>query len=545
MKFVQHQIESGKLLVYLDPEELQLPIPEVIKDLNGNIIKLDTDELKRNYFEKTYEPLLLFNAETYDTLKKHEFSSWQVVFGSVNKFLESVDDNVKFEICMTFMKMHNHLNEMTSENILQIIQKLGSMLDELDSITNLCAKLEIFVNSDLPIPNLEDVGGRPQDTEEMTFRRPHVLQLTTIALLCKLLSPIFGQFFWQYKKNTNVDNNIKEIHCATILTPLFDRVYKPLILKLNYFVNNILIQQYKQKDDIVSVYSGNTIESQALNGVSGIYTRKFITVDLYKTDGNLMTYITTCLKNSVDTQYRTASSKNSIKERDVNLKETASDEGNASRLENESFSSSKTADVPIIVEWEIEKAVVKWRQKFNFDDDIYEQANAYYLNNVPPMTPMSNYLLCTYFGNVLGGALGIGMISALSFSQLAINLQYVLIKQGFNSLAHALMIVPLGRVKAQLTSIDNKVRMTWSNTYSYRNFKERFPFGVGDKECDVKLREIVDHLTMKVYMFNTAPVFWDLMGEENRNGSEYQCTPDIMERLCDFINSITAAEGYV
>lgn len=544
MKFSQYQTDSGKFLVYIDPEDIKLPIPDEINS-NGTMISLDTGDKKDIYFENAYKPLLLFNAETYDTLKKHDISSWDVVFGSVNRFLKVLDDNSKLQICMVFMKMHANLNEMTSGNILTIIQNIGSMLDELDHGTDLCTKLEDFVNKDMPIPNLEDVGSRPQDTEEMTFRRPHVLQLTTIALLCKLLSPIFGQFFWQYKRNTNVDNNIKEIHCATILTPLFNRRYRPLILKLNYFVGNILVQQYKQKDDIISAYSGNTIDSQALSGVSSIYTRKFITVDLYKTDGNLMTYITTCLKNSVDTQYKTASSKNSIKERDSNLKETASDEGNASRLENESFSSNKTADVPIIVEWEIEIAVKKWKKKFNIDEDIYDQAVAYYSNNLPAMTCISNYMLCTYFGTSLGGAQGISMISAQSYMHLSIILQYILIQQKFYSLVYAMSVAPINRVKAQLTSIDNKVRMTWCNTYSYRNFKERFPFGIGDKECDAKLKDIVEYITGKVLIYNIAPIFYELMGAENINGREYQCTPDVMEKLCDFVNSVTASEEYL
>lgn len=542
MIFTQHKTENGKLLVYLDPEDTELMYPEKYKDADGKEIDLDTPERKKKYFETVYKPLLLFNAETYDTLKRFDTSSWNVVFGSVNKFISMLSQEDRRNICMVFIVMHSKLNEMISINMVSIIDELAAMLDTLDQQIDLCSKLEHFVELDMPIPNLDDVGGRPQDTEEMTFRRPHILMLTGIALLCKLLAPIFGQFFWQYKKNTSVDNNIKEIHAASILKDIFGRRYRKLILKLNHFVGNILIQQYKQKDDIISAYNGNTMDSQALNGVAAVFTRKFITVDLYKTDGNLMTYITTCLKNSVDTQYRTASTKNSIKERDGNLKETASDEGNASRLENESFTSSKTADVPIIVEWIIELTVNKWMIETGMSQEMYDTAMAYYKNNLPPMTPISNYLLCTYFGADIGGAIGVSMLSAMAYAKLAIILQYVLIKEGFHGLAHALMIVPKNRMKAVLSNIDNKVQMTWSNTYSYRNFKQRFPFGVGDKECDAKLKEIVDFLTFKIHSFNTAPVFWDMMNEDNKNGVEYQCTPDIMERLCDFINGVTLRE---
>ena len=498
MKFQQYVTQSGKLLVYMNPEDLTLPLPEGVQITDN-----------QDYYNNTYFPLQCFNAETYDTLKRRDEAAWSVVYGSVNKFLSMTGKDINKQICMTFMMMHDILNTMTSTNMADCIRIKGDALNELDKNTDICTKLERFVELDMPIPDLEDVGGRPQDTEEMTFRRPHVVQLTSIALLCKLLSPVFGQFFWQYKKNTNMDNNIKEIHCATILTPLFNRRYRDLILKLNNFINNILAQQIKQKDDIVSAVNGNTINSQALSGSSSIFTRKLITVDLYKTDGNIMTYITTCLKNSVDTQYRTASSKNNIKERDTNsLKDTASDEGNASRLENESFTSTKTADVPIITEWMIERATDKWMHMCDMPKEIYDQAMAYYRSNLPPMTPISNYLLCTYFGTDIGGAAGISMISAMSYTNLAVILQYILItKLQYFDLAHAIMLIPLNRLKSQLTNIDNKVRMTWSNTYAYRNFKNKFTHGIGDRECDAKLKEIVEFLTVRVHQYNTAPVF--------------------------------------
>ena len=99
-------------------------------------------------------------------------------------------------------------------------------------------------------------------------------------------------------------------------------------------------------------------------------------------------------------------------------------------------------------------------------------------------------------------------------------------------------------MKAQLSNIDNKVRMTWTNTYSYRNFKSKFPYGVGNKECDNKLKEIVEYITTRVHTYNTAPVFWDMLNSENLNGTEYQCTPNFMEDMCNFINAVISKEDY-
>lgn len=548
MKLVLLDSYAGKKnIVYLDPEDNYFELTNkdtMYTDPDTQTIKvLNTEEQKLEYYEKYYKHLLMFDISTYSVLKTSDEEQWDTIFKSINDFVGTLSNEDMVTICKTFLKMNIIIGKMTSNNIMQVIDVLAKEIDLLDLNTNICTKIENFVINRVPIPELDDVGFRPQDSEAMTFRKPHVIQLTAITLLCKLLCPIYGQFFWQFKNHVNIDNTLKESRCATILNVLLKRRYNDIILKFSNFLNNIAIQQCKQKDDITAVFNGQTLMLLVEYGRANLLTRKLVSLDVYDRTKNLMTYATVCFKNCIDTQYRTAAAKNSIKERsNEDLKETTSDEGNTSRLENESITSSKTADVPIIVEWVIENTISKIMQKIEMPDEVYHEAMLYYNRHLPPMTPVSNYLLCTYFGSIINGALGISMISAKVYAQLSVILQYVLVKKGFECLAHAIMLMPMSRVKSSLTNIDNKVRMTWSNTYSYRNFKQRFPFGVGDKECDAKLKEILEFLTTQIHHYNTAPVIWDIMNEENKNDTIYQCTPDVMEKLCDFINLVTEEE---
>lgn len=543
MQLTQYRSEqNGKLLVYVDPGKVEIPIPESVTKPDGSVVLINTDELRKQYKESQVTEFLRFNAETYDTLTSSDPESWSIVFKSVNTFLATLNKDDHLLIAMTFIAMHKLLRTMTSATMSSVVDKIGMYLVMLDKEIDLVPKLIDFTDKYMPLPNLDNAGERPHDTAAMTFLRPHMVQLTSVALMCKLLTPIFGQFFWQYKNSIDMDNSIKEIHCAAILKPIFENRYRDLILKLNYFVANTIVQHYKKKDDIVSIYGGNTIDSQALNGVSSIYTRKFITVDLNKQDGNLMTYVTVCLTHSVETQYKSSKYKNTIMERDFNgIKDAAVDEGNASRLEDESVATAKTAEIPIIASWSARHLVKLHRQKLNISDEDYESAMAYYRRNLPPMTCISNYLLCTYFGREMGGAAGIAMLPATIYAELAVILQCILISDEykFYGLAHAIMITPLNRTKPKFTEIDNKVRMTWANTFSFQNFKQKFPNGIGNTECSAKLKDIVEFLTVGVHVFNTAPAIWHLIGEESRNASEYQCTHDIMETLCGFINRVT------
>lgn len=519
MQFEQYKTPSNKFAIYINPEGAVFPTtePEQIETLTK---------------------LLYFDVDTYDSLKSGDRAAWDVVFKSINGFLHLLDKEAQDKIIMTFIMMHMKLVSMDKENMLDTIDGIGALLDDLDKNISLCDKLKAYVESSIPIQSFESAGSRPQDSTEMTFNRHHVVELTTIAMLCKLMTPIYGQFFHKYKSNNTVDKSIKEIHCRSMLNQLFERKYHSLIIKLINFICRIIKSVFKI--DIVTAYSGTTLGSQTLNGLSTILTRKFITVDLYKPDGNLMTYITACLKNAVKTQYSTVVSRNSVKERDAKtLKDMPSDEGNASRLEVESRTSSKTADIPIIIEWGVDQLTKSILKKFNVRERDYIAAISYYESHLSPPTPISNYLLCTYFGGMIDGAAGISMISAIAYNKLIVCLQFILINKGYLNLVHAISLQPTIRVKALLTSTDNKVRMTWSNTHAFKNFKQRFPFGVGDKECDGKLKEIVEFITTRVHMYNTAPIISDLLNEESMNGSEYVCQADIVESMCDFINTVT------
>lgn len=548
MKIVRYENGTKQGIVYLDPERNYFEFTDknssYIDPDTHEVKPLETDEQKLEYFNKFYKHLLMFDINAYSLLKSLDRNQFEVIFNSVNNFLATLSDDDNIVICKTFLKIHVIINKITSNNILQVIDVLGKEIDQLDMQLDLCTKMEHFVNKYIPIPSLEDVGYRPQDSEAMTFRRHHVIELSAITILCKLLCPIFGQFFYQFKNNVNIDNMLKESRCAAILNVLFKRRYSSIILKFNNFLNNIAIQQCKNKDDVTTVFNGQTLMLLVEYGSANLFTRKLVSLDIYDKTKNLMTYATVCFKNCIDTQYRTSATKNIIKERaNDDLKEFTSDEGNASRLENESIISYKPGDVPIIVEWTIEQLINKLIDKAEMPIDIYNEAILYYNKHIPPMTPVSNYLLCTYFGNMIDGAIGISMISAKVYIRLATILQYILIRKNFHCLVHPIMLMPMNRVKSQLTNIDNRVRMTWYNTYSYRNFKQKFSFSIGNRECDTKLKEMLEFLTTQIHHYNNAPVIWELMNEsENRNNEVYQCSPDIMEKLCDFVNLVTEEE---
>lgn len=544
MRFVPSDIGGSKLAVYMDLEGIVLPIPTEISTQHG-IEYLDTEEKKEEYYNINITPFCYFNVDTYNTLSTSDPLSWGVVFKNVNKFLKSLTPNECMAVAMVYISMNKELKHMTSYNLMDTVDRVSNYLVALDKEISLADKLRAFTAKNMPLPNLDNAGDKPHHTNEMTFHGEHMVELTTITLMEKMLTPIFGQFFYQYKNGISVDNAIKEVHCSAILTGIFNRQFKPLILKLNNFIANTVAQFYKKKDDIIAAYGGNTEESQCLSSSAIIHTRKSITVDLDKPEGNLMTYITVCVNNSIDTQYKSPISKK-IRERKANgLKDITTDEGNASRIETESVATSKTADVPIIAQWTVKHIVKLYKSVLEISEDEFQEAMAYYRMNIPSITPLTNYLLCTYFGRSIGGALNISMLQAMSYTELLVILQFIMIKRGYYGLLNSITITTRNKSKQSFTDMDNRVRMSWNSSYSFTNLKRRFDTEIGSSCCGNKMKEIIEFLTANVHAFNTAPIFWDKMDLENGNGYQYECTPDVMDTLCELIiTAIDTQYGY-
>lgn len=544
MQFVPSDIGGTKLAVYMDLEGLVLPIPTEVNTLHG-IEYLDTDEKKEEYYNTNITPFCYFNVDTYNTLGTSDPLSWGVVFKNVNKFLKTLTPDECMAVAMVYISMHKELKHMTSFNLMDTTDRVSNYLVALDKEISLADKLRTFTVKNMPLPNLDNAGDKPHHTNEMTFHSSHMIELTTITLMEKFLTPIFGQFFYQYKNGISVDNAIKEVHCAAILTGIFNRQFRELILKLNNFIANTVAQFYKKKDDIIAAYGGNTEESQCLSSSAIIHTRKAITVDLDKPDGNLMTYITVCVNNSIDTQYKSPISKK-IRERKANgLKDITTDEGNASRIETESVATSKTADVPIIAQWTVKHIVKLYKAALEIPESEFQEAMSYYRMNIPSITPLTNYLLCTYFGRAIGGALNISMLQAMSYTELLVILQFIMIKRGYYGLLNSITITTRNQSKQSFTDMDNRIRMSWNSSYSFTNLKRRFDTEIGSSFCGNKMKEIIEFLTSNVHAFNTAPIFWDKMDMENTNGYQYECIPDVMDTLCELIiTAIDTQYGY-
>lgn len=534
MRFVRKLHPSnGQFSVYLDMEGLSLPIPK----LEGSTSTIEEDNNNLDTF-------CYFKISTFDVLrpKKEEDDFFDDVFRPIHAFFDICTHEERVALATMYLNMHYDIldklrvTEDVQQNISEVTTGLSKYLAEVDSRIDIVGKLRRIVDETIPVPMFNNIGDRPQDSEEMTFHRESVLELATVVLLSKLMTPIFGVFIERCKKK--MDTALKELHTVGILKDIFENRFRCIVLKLKNFLFNLIKPHVK--DEIKYVYHGYTLYLVVEQIFAAIVVRRFVNVNLHQPNCNIMTYITACARSAINSAGSTASSHKSSVGEIKKPEELHGDDGNTSILEVESRRSVRTADQLGLVDLATNCVIRTFLFEYEIPKDKYEEAVAYYMENPSPLNIIGVYLLCTYFGKALGGAGSVASMSVISSTKLIALLQIALIKLGYPELVHILTVKKALFDKVIPTQVDNMIRATWNNTYEYRNVAQRFPYSIVDLRWDTKLEEIVDYITTYNHFQNTAPVICEMMGEtDEKNETIYMYNDTIVKQLCGFLSTIT------
>lgn len=525
MRFEKREDDDHRTYVYLNLQGLELPgLP---------------DELKGNVLER----LLSFHIETYQSLRRNAGSlEWDMVFGTTHRILETFTPAEQQQFASMLVYMHYDIirvllkNETpTHKEIMDLENHLSATLARFDQETNLMNRLIKFTEDNIPIQSFEGVGERAQDSVEMTFYRPDVVELTAVVLLCKMITPILGIFIESCKKL--MDNSYKEIHCVTILRDILNNRCARLTAKLSYFIGRIA-KPILSKVGLSHIYNGFTVSMITQGIYATMLARRFIVVDLFKPSGNLITYVTSCVRAAARTQFSSGNSKMAVSLMTPPKERAGSDDGNLSSLESESRSSAKTADYLFLVR----AAAIELKPRFvaenELDINLVNDAEEYYQLNHLELTPVNSYILGIVFGAYLNGAKSIEALRADALAGLIPVLQAYLIQQGYHDLVHIVSARPTGQIRTTLTGSDTQLRNTWNNGFDYQNCNRKFLWAVDTLRWDTGLELLVNNITTERYLLNTAPVMWDALKTDLRNGEELVVPETLAASICHLIMQI-------
>ena len=508
------------------------------------LIYLNLEGLKLENLQFDYEPLLYFKVETYDALRASKTDkSWNDVFGVVHEFLNTLskENQIKFATLIIFMHYKigstiGSVDVIKGDQLLQLESDLSMLIAQFVSETKLADKLTNFVSKNIHVRIGENVGERPQDTEEMTFYHQEAVVLTGLVLLCKMLTPVFGIFLEALKRAT--DGTHKEIHCLSLLRDTFANDYETISNKLINYIANRVTKILKRRIKLNHTCNGLTLSLIIQQISAQIIVRRFVSVSLTDREkNNLITYVDTCAAQAALTQFSGSAFKININPiKDPRESTTAGgDDGNVSALESQSQVSDKTADIPILITESVHQTRNKFIRDYEMDEEIVIAAESYYLMHPVGLNVVNSYILGVLFGDYICGAKSIELVENEGLATLIAIGQIYLISQDYADIAVLLSLVSANKPKTAQTSSDVSLRSAWRNNFEYKNCDQKFNIQVNDLKWSTALEKIVTEITSDVKLYQIAPSIWDYLKEPSHNGEVYDAPEDLLRHICGFL----------
>lgn len=591
MKIVRREIErSGRAIhvAWIDTEGLDLgfdtissgieppqPEPEFIavremdKRNNNND---DDDDINPDLIEEELEPVLAdgeilnldniyFCIDTYKKLATGSIETCDALLRPANGFLrDGLSQGDAKELCLFYIDCRKIIDEeliLLRGNLSEVSIKIGNNLYDLAQKIDLPEKLIYYCkNYGIPMPDLSKAGTRVgQDREEMTFREPEYYQIMAISILCKLLCPIWGDL--TYRTIKHIDTMQKETHCTGVIVPILNmEPFRAVSDKLYNYIANIV-------DKAISSSFANASFTATIGGFSKnrfhqsvhamLLVKRYVNVDLYTPDGNLMVWTSTCAKQSFDSLIGTLNSKCHVMKR-VDISDgpdRGDEESNVSVLEHGSRVTTVTADVPVLIKYGVQQAIKRICREYQISDIDLKPALVYYHQNPIQVTPINKILVGVLLGNKIGGAKSLKYLDHLEYTRLVAITQIYVANHIHSSLVHLLtatipaLIDPTEEnQKRSASTIDTRINMLFNISGEYKDCETAFNH-VDNSSIGTILLKVKDHITKFNHFANTAPNVSAIMEQDPLpKGSLVEYDEMVMRHFCSMILQIIGREKH-
>ncbi len=502
------------------------------------------------------EPWLTWQAKTYKKLDKEgdRPDVWNALFGATNWVLEKLSSEQTLIFAKAFATMHRLIIERmpADGNRIQeasVLDDVGKLFCALVRDLNLTEALHEYSLRYIKMGDTSQIGKRPQDTAALTFMPDEMRKLIVVALLSKMLTPIFGTIMSLMPNVVGEDGRSqlppdRELRCVVLMKPLLETNFKELMSKFQFYLRHT-VNGCCQTDKAAAVFSGYTGSTRTDSIYANLLVRNFINIDLMYTDSNIMRFCDSIARTLVGTQ-DSASNKNQVKTRIPFGASSGEDAGNIAQMEVDSVQSSSTMDVPLLVAAAIPSTIRKYSLQYDITMGEFNSCLKHFAKNPVYPTPLNELMLCAFFGKDLGGGKGIRLLEAPNYNKLCCLLQMILFSQNLRDVGHMLTALPSAAARIVEKEEDILLKLNYCSSFSYKNVKQRIelsPASADGREWDEKVMTIVTDMLYKVYLFNTPPLIWDLLKSEDYNGKAIVNDVNIITGMCAFIEKTFPSLG--
>lgn len=486
--------------------------------------------------------LLEFNVKTFYSFVKAR--STDAAFGIVNDLFRTFTLEEQKEVASTLMMANGLLkqNIETANQLYATLDECADLIFSLDEEINLCDKINAYVaeeirSKNMPIADMSDVGKGPHHRKEMTFHQEEAETITAVTVLCKMFAPLVGELIRRHTALIPVQ--MRESACCMIYTPTFNKHYRDIINKIIYYVDTLV--QPKGRNDLMIHYRGFTPTATTWTVAAMILAKKSVSIDLYKPDGSVIKYIAACVKSYLDSQQKNTPSNNyqikpfaDPKDGDISGN---NEETNNSRIEIESTHSKKPTVIIPLIKFTAQYVIDSQIKDGLVDRRLYEDIMQFYTNNPMIISHIGMFIIATYFGPDLGGSRSIYHLDGVELTRLAAIIQCLASTNKLKHIAHAMTMKTSFEDRAGQVE-DFAFTNTWKSTPEYAECRKTVTAGFGEVAWDTQLRDIVQLLTTKIFMYHTAPEIWKILGEPDRNGRAFLAYQELMTEILILVRDL-------
>lgn len=529
--------QSGNKIdcLVIDISDLNIEMSQQITDENGEtkIVTKHVEDIAPQMFE--------YSLERYTKLNKASLTEGRLpinnVLTPVNKFLETLSIENQKALAMTIFNMHVKICQVFTSNIKvseleEFTYELGESLITLDNEIHLIEKIAHFVSTQVPLGDFQEIGTREQDTKELTFLEPDVHGLTVIAILNKMLSPLFSVYMniLRNKKELNCDLGY-ELPCVFILSKILSKHYPELIEKFKGYISHNIKKKNSFTESDSATMLHLTPNTMCIKMYAQLLIRSFVNVDLYNMDRNLMSFVCRSILDATNStakninEYRVFVRKPTVKHQDEDTSGYLDVNSSVSRVPFDTARITASAVLPTV-----KTCLATYAQIFSEDDFV--QSLAYYRQNTIVPNAWNRYLANAFYRNFLGGSQSIQMLKSSHFNELIACLQMVALKQGYIELAHMLTARRSDSTCPENLQFSSRYR---SGLYEkVREIFENGPIGPLAKSFDQYMAIMVQDIATHNWYFNSSMVIWEATDHEPLNGEPIPLK-SVIEEGCGLI----------
>lgn len=500
-----------------------------------------------------------FRAKTYRRLSETTGPVlWQEYYATINAFLATLDAEQQAILAAFYQGAHDTLAAMKAETLEVTRVSLGRAFNHAVDQTQLIRRLLAFVQSGaVPMPDLSEAGGRVQDTDAMTFYAHDAEELTVIALVCKLLSPVWGEFI--YASSAYVNNVDKELLALGVMVPCLERQeLKSIREKLYFYSDRSAENVLKRKTSSDATSAPMTNKSNApddglrfslssrgmgtkrlFDAVLATVVVKKLTNYTWRADSNIVTYLWSAINETMPSLLQPFNMK---KKDDIQaqVQQGAGSEyqDNTSGLEHASQTSSVPISLPVIIREGVRMMRPALLKRAEMSEEALTSAMLYYSQSPLLPTQFNKALIGSFLGFMIGGTPALEHIRLDVYTELVSLTQLALAKRGMMQIAVLISATPAMTPRTEAdTSVEARIRASTESSEYFRMLSRAFPMSIGGASIRTQVTTLREFIIGQHHYANVPDVVGDLVDQEiPAFGSRVVYTDTVVHELVRFLH---------